>query len=106
MANAVHDECRAALEAERAELQQMIQELSAVEAEEDTGGETLADTLRATLKDIEDALSRLSNGTFGICETCKTTIGDERLKEIPAARLCYDCADAESSVITADPEID
>lgn len=40
------------------------------------------------LVDVEDALERIENGTYGYCEMTGQPIGIERLKVLPAARLC------------------
>ena len=39
------------------------------------------------LRDIEDALRRLDDGTYGICEVCGRPIPDERLEAKPTARF-------------------
>jgi RNA polymerase-binding transcription factor DksA len=39
----------------------------------------------------EDALNRLSNGDFNICQQCKGPIGEERLLSLPFADLCITC---------------
>lgn len=108
MSTPVLDQCRAQLESHRTELQESINSVAnqagIEEIDPDIG--SLTDSMRETLKDIEDALSKLSNGTYGECESCKGRISDERLVELPAARHCYECADAQSTVITAPPDID
>jgi len=43
------------------------------------------------LYQLDDALKKIEDGTFGICEECKTLIGKTRLKVIPYARLCVKC---------------
>jgi DnaK suppressor protein len=43
------------------------------------------------LKKIDDALERIANGTFGICESCGKEIGYKRLKARPVTTLCIDC---------------
>jgi len=43
------------------------------------------------LSDIEDALRKLKEGTYGICEECKARIPPERLEMVPFARLCREC---------------
>jgi RNA polymerase-binding transcription factor DksA len=108
MASAVEQECRARLETDRAELQQSIDELQGgdMSAEEAAEASALVDTLRETLAEIEDALSRITNGTFGTCESCKQPISDERLLELPAARLCYDCADVQATVLSTNNDVD
>lgn len=40
---------------------------------------------------IEEALDRIANGTYGICETCEEPIAFERLKARPVTTLCIDC---------------
>jgi len=45
-----------------------------------------------TLRDIEVALDRLATGSYGICHTCEEEIGSARLKALPTATLCIDCA--------------
>jgi len=40
------------------------------------------------LHDIEHALRRLDEGTYGICEACGGPIGDARLEAMPHARFC------------------
>lgn len=47
---------------------------------------------RAQLADIDDALHRLREGTYGACERCGDPIGTERLAARPAARTCITCA--------------
>ncbi|HET6675079.1 MAG TPA: TraR/DksA C4-type zinc finger protein [Nitrospiraceae bacterium] len=40
---------------------------------------------------VEAALQRLDEGTYGICEDCQQPINEERLKAMPFARRCTDC---------------
>ena len=40
------------------------------------------------LADVERALQRLDEGTYGTCEACGVALPDERLTEAPAARFC------------------
>ena len=54
--------------------------------------EALAGNLRESLNDVEDALVKLDNGTFGVCEGCGQPIAPDRLEAAPAAKLCMDCA--------------
>lgn len=51
----------------------------------------LASNERKTLIELEDAAKRIDEGTFGICEDCKTLITKTRLKVVPQARLCIKC---------------
>ncbi len=43
------------------------------------------------LKDVEYALFKIKNGTYGICEMCEEPIGEERLKVKPQAKYCILC---------------
>jgi DnaK suppressor protein len=47
-----------------------------------------AKSLDAKLRDVERALSKLDEGTYGTCDECGEPIGDERLEAIPWAALC------------------
>ena len=54
--------------------------------------EALAGNLRDSLTDVEAALAKMDNGTFGACEGCGQPIPPARLEAKPAARLCMECA--------------
>jgi len=43
------------------------------------------------LKKIDEALKRIEDGTFGICETCGEKIAVKRLQARPVTTLCIDC---------------
>jgi len=43
------------------------------------------------LDEIEDALTRLEAGSFGLCECCGRAISLARLRAMPAARTCIGC---------------
>lgn len=51
----------------------------------------LASNERKLLYELDDALKRIEEGTFGICEECKVHINKSRLKAVPQARLCVKC---------------
>ncbi|WP_217423946.1 TraR/DksA C4-type zinc finger protein [Agromyces sp. Marseille-P2726] len=51
----------------------------------------LAD-VRAELTEIEHALARIADGTYGICARCGKRITVARLDARPTATLCIDCA--------------
>lgn len=40
---------------------------------------------------VEAALQRLDEGTYGLCEDCRQAINEERLKVMPFAHRCIDC---------------
>lgn len=43
------------------------------------------------LKEIDIALKKIENKTYGICEMCDERIGLQRLKAKPHSRFCIDC---------------
>jgi len=47
---------------------------------------------REALWEIDEALSRINQGTYGICEECGEAIAKERLELIPYTRHCIRCA--------------
>jgi DnaK suppressor protein len=51
----------------------------------------IRDRERKLIEKIKEALERIENGTFGICEVCGREIGEERLKARPVTTLCIDC---------------
>jgi DnaK suppressor protein len=51
----------------------------------------LSDRERMKIKEIDDALARLADGSYGICESCGLEIAEERLDALPFTRLCRDC---------------
>lgn len=51
----------------------------------------LASNERQSLYELDDALKRIEDGTFGICDDCKGQITKIRLKAVPSARLCIKC---------------
>jgi DnaK suppressor protein len=51
----------------------------------------LSDRDREKLQAIEQALERIEDKTYGICESCGEEIAQERLKAMPFTRLCVQC---------------
>ncbi|RLB14672.1 MAG: RNA polymerase-binding protein DksA [Deltaproteobacteria bacterium] len=51
----------------------------------------IRDRERKLIMKIKDALERIEDGTFGICEQCGEDISEERLKARPVTTLCIDC---------------
>ena len=47
------------------------------------------------LYQIDDALKRLDDGSFGICQQCSQPIAMSRLKAVPYASLCIACQRAK-----------
>lgn len=108
MSSAVHPEVRADLEAEREELSRRLAELTADGATAPDFDENFADSaqvaaeqgenlslavaLREQLADIEAALLRMDDGTYGKCQTCGEPIAAARLEAMPATAFCIDHA--------------
>ncbi len=55
------------------------------ESDEDMKNKALSDHLELRLKEVNDALKRIEDKTYGICEVCQKEIPLERLKANPAA---------------------
>ena len=51
---------------------------------------SILEQVEAELADVEVAIRRIDDGTYGTCEVCGRAIGDDRLEAMPAARLCVD----------------
>ncbi|MGH9040919.1 MAG: TraR/DksA C4-type zinc finger protein [Acidimicrobiia bacterium] len=105
-------QARDLIESERVRLQALVREREAETSESegeqfselashdqhqaDLGTETferekdfsLLEQLEAELGDLDRALRKLDDGTYGICEACGETIPAERLEAVPGARLC------------------
>jgi RNA polymerase-binding transcription factor DksA len=43
------------------------------------------------LREIDDALARIADGSYGLCEVCAEPISKERLKFLPHSRNCVNC---------------
>jgi DnaK suppressor protein len=91
----------AGLEAEHARVVAAA-DTSNVDDEHDPEGATIAferqqlaallDQARRTREDLEHALVRLGEGSYGVCERCGGPIAPERLEARPNARTCIACA--------------
>ena len=55
----------------------------------------LRDRERLLLNKIEKALSKIDEGTFGICDVCEEPIEMKRLEARPVADLCIRCKEAQ-----------
>jgi len=49
------------------------------------------------LSELNDAIERIKEGTYGICTMCNSEINRERLEAIPYAKLCLECKANEES---------
>jgi len=59
---------------------------------------SILEQVEAELTDIEHALTRLDDGSYGRCEACAEPIDDARLEALPAARFCL----AHQAAVEAD----
>src|ERR1700730_9392316 len=106
-ADATTQSLRASLEEERDSLRRQLGELgygaqgleydsnfadsSQVTAERGEA-EVLVKTLLETLNEVEHALDKFSDSSYGQCESCGKPIAPVRLEAKPEARFCIDCA--------------
>lgn len=63
----------------------------AVERERDLA---LSAQAAAAVEDIDRAIAKIHDGTYGVCEQCFSTIPKERLRALPYAALCVQCKSA------------
>jgi DnaK suppressor protein len=70
--------------------------------------EHLSNRDRQTLEEIDEAILRIVQGTYGKCLSCGKPIAIERLRAVPTTRLCIDCARAHEGKAAggADEEVD
>lgn len=98
---------RQSLETERDQLQRQLGELGGVAYDEnfaDSGqvaaeqGENRAmvNQLGDQLVEVERALAKLDEGTYGTCEVCGREISEARLEAMPATRYCIEHANSRS----------
>jgi DnaK suppressor protein len=51
----------------------------------------LKDRERRSIVELIDAIKRIDEGSYGICEECGKAISEKRLQAAPAATLCIEC---------------
>jgi DnaK suppressor protein len=97
---------RASMEEEREQLQTQLAELdddsevsydenfadSAQVAGQQGANRALSGQLSENLAEVERALGKMDDGTYGRCERCGKEIGEARLEAMPATRYCIDDA--------------
>jgi len=54
--------------------------------------------LQSLLDEVEHALAKFDEGTYGSCDACRKPIGLERLEALPQAHLCLKCKSREADV--------
>lgn len=55
----------------------------------------IRDRERKLISKIDEALARIGDGSFGLCEECGEPIMVERLKARPVTTLCIECKAAQ-----------
>lgn len=51
---------------------------------------SILENIEAELADVEHAIRRLDDGSYGRCEACGKPVDDARLEAMPAARFCVE----------------
>lgn len=57
----------------------------------------IIENCKEQIMQVQDAISRLERGEYGICDDCKQPIGKARLLAYPRATQCVDCKRAEEA---------
>jgi DnaK suppressor protein len=55
----------------------------------------IKDRERKLIMKVKEALDRIDNGTFGICDSCGKPISEKRLMARPVTTQCIDCKTEE-----------
>ena len=101
-----HEALKAELEAKLAELQSRLASIKrevtqshsgdsaeqAQERENDEVVDAIGNETAQSIRVIQAALSRIEDGSYGICDSCGKEIGEARLAVVPEATRCVDCA--------------
>jgi len=53
--------------------------------------EGMEDDIQSSLDEVDEALKRITDGTYGICIDCGQPIPDKRLEALPASARCIEC---------------
>ena len=56
---------------------------------------SVANNTRDLILQVQRALGRIADGTYGVCESCGQPIGKARLQVFPRATLCLACKQRE-----------
>ena len=83
-AEIIEDDLRHPLDADSEE--------QAIDLADDEALAGVDDVLRHEIVATRAALSRIDNGTYGTCAKCGNEISENRLKALPTATLCINCA--------------
>ena len=102
-----YEDIEAALRTRLAELQQRLARIKsdaskeypsdsaeqAQERENDEVVDAIGHETALAIREVTAALERIAEGTYGLCESCGEEIGKERLKVLPQATRCVNCAE-------------
>ncbi len=83
-AEIIEDDLRHPLDADSEE--------QAVDLADDEALAGVDEVLRGEIAAVRAALKRIDLGTYGVCTSCGADISENRLKALPTATLCMDCA--------------
>jgi len=83
-AESIEDDLRQPLDADFSE--------QAIDLADDEALAGVDDILRGEIAAVRAALKRIDLGTYGTCTNCGAQISENRLKALPTATLCMDCA--------------
>jgi DnaK suppressor protein len=56
---------------------------------------SIGDAERRMLRQVDEALDKIRQDTYGLCESCGEMINERRLEALPFARLCIKCQEEE-----------
>ena len=102
-----HEELKAHLEERLAVLQSRLASIKedvtkshsgdsaeqAQERENDEVVDAIGNETAQSIREIQSALARIEDGTYGICARCGEEISEGRLQAVPEATRCVNCAD-------------
>lgn len=54
---------------------------------------SISESERDLIEQIDDAISRIESGDYGVCQNCEQDIAPARLNAVPYARYCINCQD-------------
>ncbi|MEM7048456.1 MAG: TraR/DksA family transcriptional regulator [Acidobacteriota bacterium] len=63
---------------------------------------SLSNNERAMLVEVDEAIARMDEGTYGSCLHCQREIGSARLEAVPWAKLCIDCQELKEQGMLPD----
>jgi len=63
------------------------------ERENDEVLNALESEAKVEIQHLSNAITRMENGTYGVCQACGEDIAQQRLNVLPAAEMCIKCAE-------------